>query len=256
MNALLELYDAQMRRDPPQTPGLSVVRAAGLVRLTGPYECVVYTDLADAKADEAIDELIEALRGSKVSFEWKVHAHDRPADLAERLRRRGFKPDHPETLLILPIEQGLPAIPVNEAIEVRRVATEDDLDAFVEATKDIFDTDYGERRDGLMNRIRSGVASAHLAWLDGRVVGTGRLEMPQGRSFAGLYTGGVLADARGKGVYRTLVASRALEAKARGYRYLTTEAVEASRPILEKLGFQRLTEVQGWIFSAEPPQAR
>ncbi|HZZ34676.1 MAG TPA: GNAT family N-acetyltransferase, partial [Caulobacteraceae bacterium] len=78
-------------------------------------------------------------------------------------------------------------------------------------------------------------------------VAAGRLEMIPGSAFAGLYGGGTAPEQRGRGVYRALVAARAAEARARGYRYLTVDARETSRPILERLGFQRLATVRGWM---------
>ncbi|QYC42645.1 hypothetical protein Nocox_25210 [Nonomuraea coxensis DSM 45129] len=45
---------------------------------------------------------------------------------------------------------------------------------------------------------------------------------------------------RGRGVYRALVAYRARDALARGYRYLQVDASAESRPILARLGFAAL----------------
>ncbi len=55
-----------------------------------------------------------------------------------------------------------------------------------------------------------------------------------------------MPDHQGRGVYRALVAARAAEARRRGVRYLTVDARETSRPILERLGFQPLATVRGW----------
>ena len=44
-----------------------------------------------------------------------------------------------------------------------------------------------------------------------------------------------------------LVARRAEEARRRGYRFLTTDARETSRPILERGGFVPLTGITGWV---------
>ena len=42
-------------------------------------------------------------RGAREPFEWKLHGHDRPADLPERLRAAGFVPEDMETVLIAPV---------------------------------------------------------------------------------------------------------------------------------------------------------
>ena len=70
------------------------------------------------------------------------------------------------------------------------------------------------------------------------------------RAFAGLYGGGTDPVWRGRGVYRAVVAARAAEARARSVRYLTVDALETSRPILQRLGFEPLAQVTGWLLRA------
>jgi GNAT superfamily N-acetyltransferase len=68
-----------------------------------------------------------------------------------------------------------------------------------------------------------------------------RMETLPGVSFAGLWGGGTVPAWRGRGIYRALVAHRAAQAVARGYRYLQVDARDTSRPILERLGFTALS---------------
>jgi hypothetical protein len=56
--------------------------------------------------------------------------------------------------------------------------------------------------------------------------------------------GGVLAHARGRGVYRALVHARWVDAVAAGTPALTVQAGAMSRPILERLGFQIVAELE------------
>ena len=83
-------------------------------------------------------------------------------------------------------------------------------------------------------------------------VSSGRLELAPGKAFAGLYGGGTRPDYQGRGVYRALVAARAAEARRRGHRYLTVDARETSRPILQRIGFQPLTTIRDWTLAAAP----
>ena len=62
----------------------------------------------------------------------------------------------------------------------------------------------------------------------------------------GTHGGGTRPDYQGRGVYRALVAARAAEARRRGHRFLTVDARETSRPILERIGFEPLTKVRDW----------
>ena len=56
-------------------------------------------------------------------------------------------------------------------------------------------------------------------------------------SFATLQGGATLPEWRSRGVYRALVARRAVLAAERGCEYLQVDASDDSRPILERLGF-------------------
>ena len=63
---------------------------------------VEYRDLAGldgAALDALIARQVRVFAARGESFEWKLHGHDRPADLPDRLRAAGFAPQEPETLL-------------------------------------------------------------------------------------------------------------------------------------------------------------
>ncbi|MDB5295009.1 MAG: acetyltransferase, partial [Phycisphaerales bacterium] len=70
----------------------------------------------------------------------------------------------------------------------------------------------------------------------------GRLYTHPASAFAGLYGGGVRPAYRGRGFYRAVVAARARDAVAAGARYLQVDALPTSRPILERMGFAKVTE--------------
>jgi hypothetical protein len=44
-----------------------------------------------------------------------------------------------------------------------------------------------------------------------------------------------------------MVAARAREAVRRGCRFLAVDARETSRPILQRLGFEPLASIRGWV---------
>jgi hypothetical protein len=241
---ILDLYDAEMRADPALPPGLTLTRVGGIVRLTGPYNLITYASLPDDEADAYVEREVSHFRALGETVEWKVHAHDRPADLGARLARAGFACDPMETLMVFDLaEVGRLA---GEGAEVRRLDVEG-LDAFIAATEAAFGQPFAGSADELRFGLEHGTVSLHVAYVAGQPVGAGRLETPPGRAFAGLYGGGVSEGSRHRGVYRALVRTRAKQAAAAGYRYLIVEALETSRPILEQLGFRPLTTVQGWL---------
>jgi GNAT superfamily N-acetyltransferase len=86
----------------------------------------------------------------------------------------------------------------------------------------------------------------YVAYMDGMAAASARIEMSDAWSFGLLQGGGVAPPHRRQGLYRALVAARAEEARARGLRYLTCDARETSRPILEGLGFVPATKAVLW----------
>jgi hypothetical protein len=83
-------------------------------------------------------------------------------------------------------------------------------------------------------------------------VSAARVEFIPGTDFAGLWGGGTVPAWRGRGIFRALVAYRAGLAAARGYRYLQVDALPASRPILQRLGFKPVAATTPYVWT---PQA-
>jgi GNAT superfamily N-acetyltransferase len=104
-----------------------------------------------------------------------------------------------------------------------------------EESRRLFD-DYSRSRD---------VSREYLAFVDGRPVGAAFAVA--GRAAVNLFGGGVLEEARGRGVYRALVSARWDEAVERGTPVLTVQAGRHSRPILERLGFEPLLQARMFV---------
>ncbi len=137
-------------------------------------------------------------------------------------------------------------------VEIRAVASSRDITAYAGVTAMAFGKPpkwsaadferrlFGERADTL----------AFVAYLAGEPAAAGRLELPRDRSFASIWGGGTHPLMRNRGVYRALVRERARIARERGYAYLTVDALETSRPILERLGFLAAATVHAWVLHA------
>jgi len=216
--------------------------------VTGQYNCVIHTDLTEATADAAIEAQLARFTARGQEVEWKVHGHDGPADLAQRLADRGFQPDPPETLLALDLASDVaPPSPV-EGLVIRQVRDTACLDDFVAATSAGFEADRSGAREEFSQRLDDPTTALFVAYLEGQPVAAARMELPPGRPFAGLYSGSVAPAFRGQGLYRALVDVRLKAARAAGHEFAMVEALPTSRPILERLGFVPLTTVQGWIW--------
>lgn len=248
---LLHVFDREVRRaDPP--PGVRRI-ATGYALLdvsdAEGWGCLVYSDLSgmtEAELDLAADNLADRIRATKVDFEWKVYGHDAPADLVERLIRRGFEAEESETVMVLELAQASAELlsATVAGCEIRRVtdaAGFADLGAVQSAV-------WGDAFDWLTDSLASEMRAAperlsvYVAYLDGRPVSTAWVRFAPGSAFASLWGGSTLPEYRGRGVYTALLTTRLCEARERpGVRYVYVDASEMSRPLLEKRGFRPLT---------------
>lgn len=98
----------------------------------------------------------------------------------------------------------------------------------------------------------------YLAWDEGVPASAAWIRFPPASAFASLWGGATLPGHRGRGLYSALLATRAQEARRRGLRYLTVDAGAMSRPIVERLGFERLAAARGYVWrapgAASPPE--
>jgi GNAT superfamily N-acetyltransferase len=248
---ILARYDDQARARIAEEPGIGVARSAATVRIFGLWDCVIYSGLTEATADGAIAlEQARALPPGR-KLEWKLYGHDGPADLAQRLRKAGFAPDAPETLVVFDLTTTLSEGPPPAGIAIRRITDRAGLADVVAVGRRAFGEDHSAMHDEFLARIEHGTVLFYVAYEAGQPVSAARLEVPRSGEFAGLFGGGTVPEHRGRGLYRALVGIRARDARDRGYRYLAVDARDTSLPILRRLGFVPLTRVTAWTW--QPP---
>ncbi len=130
--------------------------------------------------------------------------------------------------------------PIGPEFTARRIETLAELEAACEVQWEAFGATPAEIEEGralLPERFADGVNLRHGVWLDGEVVSTG-MAAPTERGLL-LYGGATAERARGRGAYRALRD----DAVALGTPALITQGGSMSRPILERLGFERVGEV-------------
>jgi hypothetical protein len=242
---ILARLDHERRHLQPE--GAVLERLAQVTRLRAAdhsHHNVIFSSLTPDTADAAIAAEIQHHRVLGVPFEWKLYAHDAPADLLARLQGAGFEIGDKEAVLVYDLRNPPPWIDAVEPHIVRRVDRLEEVDQFRHAAEQIFRKDYAFTAAELTAAIRAGstLHRGYLALDDGEVVAIGRLYTHPESLFAGLYGGGTLPSHRGRGFYRAVVAARAIDALAQGARYLVVDALPTSRPILERLGFEHLTD--------------
>lgn len=207
---------------------------------------MLWSDLDEATADRAIAAEVARFAG-RGRWEWKLYSYDAPSDLAERLLAAGFVAEDEETLLVGEIAALPPAAPMPDGVRLVDVEDEAGIAAFLHVGEDVFgdhDIAFGEQ---LLGDIRAGRSAAVVAVVGDRPISSGRIEFYDGTDFAGLYGGATVADWRRRGIFRAVVAHRAGLARARGVRYLQTDASDDSRPIFLRLGFRAIATTTPYI---------
>ncbi|HTT26737.1 MAG TPA: GNAT family N-acetyltransferase [Thermoplasmata archaeon] len=249
----LALYDQEMRQNPPEEPGTYIDRSDGIVRLVGERSWIAFSRLASRDAAEAVERETSRFRKAGVELEWKLFDHDGPPEMGRLLAAAGFRPDLPETLMALDL--GGPIVPFSAAagISIDRISDALGVRDAVRVSHRAFAPEEGWNEEEYLGRIADPSMVILGARGEGHLVAVGRLELPDSRSFASLWGGGTLPAFRGRGIYRALVHARAEIARTRGYRFLTVDARATSRPILERIGFEPIANIVGWVLRSSVP---
>ena len=264
VSALLLAYDTQLRgRVPDRLPtGVHAERDGPLVRQSGHEHggFVDYRDLGGlegADVDRLIARQVRAFADRGERFEWKLHGHDRPRDLPQRLRAAGLLPEAVETVVIAPVATiaARPVLP--EGLSLREVVDRADLDriaAFEDAVWQ--EGDHGWLADSLEaeRAVDPDVLRIVVVEAGSEIVSAAWVRLERGTDFATLWGGATLPAWRRRGIYRATVAHRATLAAERGARLLEVDASAESRPILERLGFTAVTTTTPYVWS--PPAGR
>ena len=193
--------------------------------------------------DEVLDETRSLLRErGRGKTQWEVGSSAEPPDLVERLLERGliWDKDPHAVALVLTRE---PPVPPPEIV-ARRIETFDEFAAANAVQWEAFgmpEEDVEEGRALLPQTWRDTVSVMHAAWLDGELVAAGTAAPTEHGLL--LYGGATLPSARGRGAYRALLHARWQEAVGNGTPALITQGGSMSRPILERLGFERVGEI-------------
>jgi hypothetical protein len=259
---LLAAYDAQVRdRVPDPLPsGVTVERDGPLVRMFGlaGRGFVVYRDLGGldgADLDELIARQVRAYAERGEPFEWKLHGHDQPEDLPQRLQAAGFVSEETETVVIASVAEIAAEVRLPEGVSLREVTSRSDFERIARLEDAVWgNEDESSWLVDMLESERSADREAItivLAEAGGTVVCAAWIRFEGGTEFATLWGGATLPGWRRRGIYRATVTYRANLAAKRGFRYLETDASDDSRPILERLGFRAVTTTTPYVWS--PP---
>jgi GNAT superfamily N-acetyltransferase len=216
--------------------------------IPGPERNVVQRlRLAPGEVERAVAEVRSIFRArARNAVSWEVTASTTPPDLVEQLTALGMVPDHEPEVAGMVLSKALPEMTTQVTVE-----TVTDFAGFcthmtilrrcfgrgaADPTEAEMVEDF-ERRQGREAHYRR-----YLAFSGGEPIAAGDAALLDDAVV--LCGGATLPEARGKGAYRALVAARWAEAVRRGTPALVVQAGSMSRPILERLGFERVAWVR------------
>ena len=232
---LLEEVTVTPRRAFPRLPDLQVIERPGWLQIVTPsikaggLNEVIYSLLDERSADATIDAAIATYRDLGLKFRWNAGPGSGPADLCERLERRGLAPSWGRGMARTTDDGG----PFGEVVEVDART----VDHYTHVMAAGWNADGAALRAQHRHVLAEGRHCLFVGYCDG-VPAAAASYVPFARS-AFLMGGVVLTDYRGRGLYRALVQARLAHARARGITLATSHAREAtSAPILEKIGFE------------------
>jgi GNAT superfamily N-acetyltransferase len=236
------------RRSFPALPDLQLIERPGWLQIitpsikTGALNEVIFSQLdeRDAPIEGVIDAAIDEYRSRGLKFRWNAGPGSAPADLGERLVKRGLIESTGRGMgrLIPPARQRAIA---DDAYDPAIAIAEVDAIS-IEAFSDVMAAGWNLERGPLaaVNAAILATSSARqrmfLATWDGEPVATASyVALPRSAYLIG---GVVLPAFRGRGLYRALVSARLAHARAHGIVLATSHARESSSaPILERMGF-------------------
>jgi len=231
---LLEEVIVTPRRAFPRLPDLQVIERPGWLQIvtpsikTGGLNEIIYSFLDERGADATIDAAVATYRDLGLKFRWNAGPGSGPADLCERLERRGLAPSWGRGMARSTDGGG----PVGEVVEIDATT----VDQYTQVMAAGWSADGDALAVLHRHVLAEGRQCLFVAYCDG-VPAAAASYVPFERS-AFLMGGVVLANHRGRGLYRALVQARLAHARARGITLATSHAREAtSAPILDKLGF-------------------
>lgn len=241
---LLAIYDREQRHD-LLLPDMRREDEGHLVRLISDsmrFGWVMWSKLPPDAVEATIAHEIAYFAQLGYEFDWKVFGHDQPSDMATRLMAHGLtETKSMGTVMILDIDNAaLLDKPIST--DIRRLETTEEVWALLGMLGVVWEDDFTELGEELlaMQAIAPDSISFYGAYADGQIV-SGAWVRYANTSFASLFAGTTLPDYRGRGYYQGLIAARGHDARQRGKRFLMVEAMETSRPILEKAGFVGVT---------------
>jgi GNAT superfamily N-acetyltransferase len=247
--ALLALYEAELRRD-AWVPGLPAHKLADVSRYYDEAQrevLIMWHQFTAAEAEAIVRRELDFFKGSG-GFTWKVYANDEPRNLPDVLLSAGMEVERGVEDTLMVARSGDMASPpvLPTGANIRTLKSSADIGLLGAVWGAVWPDENGGWVEVIADALDANPERlvVLIAMQDDVPVASGYVVLDPRGNFAYLGGGAALAEHRGKGLYRALVHARAAIARDANIRHLAIEASPASRPILERLGFEPLTTLR------------
>lgn len=248
-------YQDQIRkRRLSAAPGCEVAQSENLIRYAGAGpECqqnyVLFANF-ESDIDKQIDEQFQYFSDLKRSWMWTFYDNDSPADLADRLVKRGMKIKSVEHLMTLDLDSINFSISKN--FEISRIETAEQLKLLDELFKVVWDDTYPWVRNVVSQAVINSSKNfeVYLLSKDGKPLSAGWMRFHDDTDFASLWGGMTLPGYRGEGLYTEVAKARCIRAQERGFKSMWVGAWPTSRNALERFGFSEQTKITNYVYDS------
>jgi GNAT superfamily N-acetyltransferase len=238
----------------PVPRGFERIEGEGYCMLFGPMEQLTMAQrlrLGEEDVEVALAQVRELARArDRNVVTWWIGRSTTPGDLEQRLLALGLEPAK------MPVHEPLygalalvqPLSGSSDGFHARRVESFEEFLSAWEISWAAFGHDEEQRRSTreslplLYDLQQKDVSATYLAFVDDSPVAAATAVFAEHAVM--LVGGATLPEARGRGCYRALVQARWEDAVRRGTPALVVQAGAMSRPILERLGFQLVSELR------------
>jgi len=213
---------------------------------------VSYFNFSSDQADKVIAQQVEFFSQCGKNFEWKVYDTDKPRNIAQQLLNNGFSVEDEESFMVLDLHliSSLPekqaqcvevtdSIGIRDAIAVKQTQLGDDCDGYYRHLVNLKQSRPESIRIYVIYQNGEPVSSAWVTF--------NSIDSP----FAGIWGGSTIEAYRGQGFYQALLKQRIRDALLAGKRFLMIDASSMSKPIVEKYGFELITQTTPYMFSCD-----
>ncbi|MGP6220853.1 GNAT family N-acetyltransferase [Caldiplasma sukawensis] len=211
--------------------------------------------------DHRIDEVINFFKERKKSFSWIIGPSTKPNDIKERLVKKGFYYDELNSEYGVAMKTSEIGLKFNNDYTVDEINIEE-MENYTELISSSFGMGIDNIAESLVymskminsterykGKIKLFVATQKYSK---EKVGFSIMEMDTEDGYAILDGAAVKKEFRGKGIYKNMIIKRMEIAKENGIDYVIVHALKStSAPILEKVGFERICELNMYNYKIE-----